>query len=114
MDNSGLVIYLLIIGAVWFVVWGRNSELRYQAQYGFNADASVSIAREPTDCDFLSAPLGSKDCHYEKVVAVEMYTKDVKTGRPIVSYDEGKTWNWNDGGPTYKTLVDVSWRKVSP
>jgi hypothetical protein len=39
----------------------------YALQNGVDPDR-VTIMPEPHDCDFTKAPLGDKECHYEKVV----------------------------------------------
>jgi len=108
-----LLVVALIVGGVWFGIWGRHTELRYAIEH--SADLSqVTVERQPKDCDFLHAPLGLKDCHYEKEVTVVRHALDVETSRPIVSYDDGKTWNWEDGGPGKGVSVYVSWLKESP
>jgi hypothetical protein len=66
-------------------------------EYALAYDAAtkdVFVAPQPSDCDFLHAPIGSKDCHYEKLVEVTRYSSDTQSGQPIVSYDDGKSWNW--------------------
>jgi len=71
-------------------------------------DAVYVIERQPHDCEFLSAPLGAKHCHYDKVVA----TVRVRTGQSgrEVSYDEGKSWS--PVVPSARAAVYVSWSKV--
>jgi hypothetical protein len=75
------------------------------------------------------APLGEKDCHYNKVVQglnaqglvvtgdnAPRYGHDTQTGQPIVSYDEGKTWDWLGEGlqvDLHVTKVEISWTKVT-
>ena len=73
----------------------------------------IHIAPKPGDCDFLHAPIGLKGCHYEKSVQVMRYSKDVQTGQPIVSYDDGKTWNLlPEGEKPGSVQVYVDWLKV--
>jgi hypothetical protein len=91
--------------------WVSDTKLRYAVQYGINTD-QVTIATEPADCDFMHAPLGQKDCHYEKTVLVIKRGTDTKSSRPIISYDEGRTWNWDDGDTAPRgTSVSVFWVK---
>lgn len=116
MDNEGVVFWgvaALVAGGIWFAIWGRHMPLRYEIQYS-TSSGLVTVERKPPDCDFMHAPLGDKDCHFEKVVSVVMYAPDTQTRRPIVSYDEGKHWAWNDGGPVSGARVYVTWRRESP
>jgi len=56
---------LAVIG--WFVM-PVNSAVRYAIVYNVGRD-KVFVAPRPHDCDWLSAPLGDKHCHYSPVVA---------------------------------------------
>jgi hypothetical protein len=104
--------YFAGMALLWFLVWGRHMPIRYQAQYSTSSD-KVLVQKKPKDCEFLTAPLGSKNCDYEKVVMTEKSGADPGTGRPVISTDGGKTWRWNDGGPTKTdTYVFVTWEKV--
>lgn len=81
----------------------------YSIQYGV-PDSSVTILKKPHTCDFLSAPIGEKGCHYEPdVTAVRTGTDRV--GKAIVSFDDGVTWV-DDCVPPTKTNVRVTWKKV--
>jgi hypothetical protein len=107
----GLVIFGLVglVGDAW------NSKFMLAARYGAPT-ANITIEDEPHDCDFMRAPLGEKGCSYSKRVtsSTVTYGHDTNTNRPIVSYDDGKTWSWSDG---YTGLfgqsryVVVSWEK---
>jgi hypothetical protein len=76
--------------------------------------SNIFYPPKPPDCDFLHAPLGRKECHYKAVVeafnasgvqiagdGAPKYSRDVKTNKPIISWDGGKTWEWtsNDTDP---------------
>jgi hypothetical protein len=103
------------IGLCFFIFilwdWVANSKLRYAFQYNVNME-QVSLEPEPKDCDFMHAPLGQKDCRYEKFVQVVKRSNDTKNSRPIISFDGGKTWNWDDGDPAPRgTNVNISWFK---
>lgn len=96
-------------------VWGNSRQLHVDA--------------EPKDCDFLHAPLGSKSCHYEADVNAynaegilvagdhaPEFGHDSKTGKPIVSWNGGKTWEWMttaDVPNTNVTRVVISWVRVT-
>jgi len=106
---------LLPYGVAVLVAWlwlgdGWHSPLRYSIQYGVPL-SEISKPEKPHDCDFLTAPLGIKNCRYdlhEQIVKTAMST----TGVPIVSYDEGKTWAFNNGSPPVKPQVILMWEKI--
>lgn len=97
--------------------------LWYSIEYGV-AEVDVHTSARPYDCDFLTAPLGSKDCWYKKQVQVfnadgvlvagdnaPTYKWDYKTGEPIVSYDGGKTWESAPISDLKPKSVVVYWTK---
>jgi hypothetical protein len=130
-DFTGLVWLVLIWLAV--VTWVPdlwNTKFRYALWYGVNAD-QVTIEKKPTDCSFFRAPMGGKDCHYDRQVSTVRVGTNQWGGQSI-SYDEGKNWTQtaknqngdtivsNDGGkswstefvpPITKPEVVVSWEK---
>ena len=107
-----LFILALLAFGVWFGIWGKDSALRYSVQYKTDRDR-VTVDRKPTDCDFMHAPLGRKDCHYVKRVFVANHSRNSE-GQPIVSYDDGKTWYLNPGGYDQGVSVSVEWVKQTP
>jgi hypothetical protein len=62
------------------------SRVRYAVDYD-----RVHFKPKPHDCAFLSAPLGSKNCHWDKIVEVVMWRQS-PPGASQRSYDGGKTW----------------------
>jgi hypothetical protein len=98
-------------GAAW------HSKMRYATQYSV-PETSVTVADKPHDCAFLASPLGEKYCHHERVVTVGVvwHSRDTNSNRPIVSYDDGKTWAWTEpdyAGPFERHVdVYVGWNKV--
>jgi hypothetical protein len=76
----------------------------------------------------MTAPLGSKRCHYKKSVAAfnatdlmvdgddaPRYGVDAHTQKPIVSFDNGKTWDLVPNGVAVDRKVKkvlVIWVKV--
>ncbi len=90
------------------------SESRWAYALRYDTDSSrVQVAPRPGDCDWDYAPLGRKGCHYEKEVSVTRYSTDAKTGKSIVTYDDGKTWDWlPEGEKPERAQVYVTWRKV--
>jgi hypothetical protein len=104
-DDSWSFGLVFMLGFGWFG-WLDESELRFRLQYGDD----VSVAAKPHDCDFFGAPLGNKYCSYEPHAQIVMYSQD--KGEAIISYDEGKTWAWNPGGPTEnKRITFIDWIK---
>jgi hypothetical protein len=43
------------------------------------------VANKPADCDYLTVPVRRKNCEYRKQILVEAYSRDVASGRPVVS-----------------------------
>jgi hypothetical protein len=69
----------------------------------------VFVSPQPHDCEWETAPLGSKHCHYDP--AVQTIRASVsKNGQLIVSYDEGKTWQIASGDE--QPAIYVTWQKV--
>jgi hypothetical protein len=115
-----------VVPSLWYGSW--TNALWYGLQYGV-APASVHTSDKPSDCDWSRSPLGNKGCYYKAVVSAfnaagdlvrgdgaPKYGKDNKTGKPIISYDDGKTWAWSYADATpdlgVKT-VRVEWIKVN-
>jgi hypothetical protein len=94
--------------AYWAIYAAWHSNFAYSVRYSVSYD-QVTQQKKPHNCEFLSAPIGDKNCHYDpEVQSVRTATSDL--GTPIMSYDDGKTWvpnEWN-----VKPGVSVSWVKV--
>jgi hypothetical protein len=108
-------------GGIAFVDYLSRARWANKILYGvwYSVDSGQVIQPEdkpPTDCDFLRAPIGLKGCHYDKTATYEhiITRNDTNTNRPIVSYDEGKTWSWNDGDhpASPSKVVYVHWQKI--
>jgi hypothetical protein len=113
-DSEGLVGVIIFLGIVAWLAWSwfSDTKWRYALQYGIDND-QVTIGDRPHDCDFMHAPLGDKGCRYDKVVYVVKRSKDPKTSRPMISYDDGKTWDWNDGDLSPSgTSINIGWNRV--
>lgn len=89
---AGPMLVLLIVWA--FYSFGyllpADWKVRYVAMYEVSAN-KVFIADKPKLCDWGHAPIGDKSCHYEPVVNLTRWANST-AGKPIVSYDNGKTW----------------------
>jgi hypothetical protein len=90
--NWGCVFWAVVVS--WFVGSGGtdawHSKLRYSIQYDVPYD-KVTKPNKPHDCDWLKAPIGDKECHYEIRVYTVRTAADTR-GNAIISYDEGATW----------------------
>jgi hypothetical protein len=88
--------------------------------------SKVEVENKPKDCDFMHAPVGRKECHYEAEAtafnaAGQVIDHRVKfsrdtNGKPIISLDDGKTWVWDDGTEIRDRRiksVSVTWSKVA-
>lgn len=88
------------------------SELATRWRYSLDDDlknAEYVMPTRPHDCEFMTAPLGEKHCHYNKEVATVRVRKAQSGGR-VISYDEGKTWEL--AVAVTRSTVLVSWRKI--
>jgi hypothetical protein len=110
---SSLFYGLLLYFFCWLLWHGvMDSKFRYALQYGTSAEL-VTVAKRQRGCDFMFAPVGDKGCEYEKTVVVVQRGTDNQTQRRTISYDEGKTWNWDDGDTQpVGTVVTVDWNKT--
>jgi hypothetical protein len=102
----GVFVAAIIIPEIISTVW--HSKWRYAFQYGVPY-SRVAKTEKPHDCAFMKAPIGDKECHYDIQVTYVRTSTDVRTGKPIVSYDDGKNWSWDDESNPTKPSVDVSW-----
>jgi hypothetical protein len=128
--NDGWLGFLFILGLLaWFLVpesWTNG--VWYGVRYGVNYD-QVHTSDKPSDCDWSRSPLGNKGCRFKRIVKAynkagevvggddaPRYSLDDNMGKPIVSYDQGKTWAWWPApftpDPKIKT-VEVRWIKVT-
>lgn len=91
---------------------------KYASRYGVSVE-EVSLQEKPTSCDWWHAPIGDKGCHYDVVVRITRWNRSTD-GKPIVSHDDGKTWQLltpDELTPkaalkTPSALVEVRWRKI--
>lgn len=128
----GVLIVVVLFGWLFDAAW------LYKSFYVLNDDVSwdrVYIEKKPHDCEFMTAPFGAKNCHYEKAVTIIKWATRNGDGFPIRSFDDGKTWEAhipgkcesdpsldcpnvydppNNVAPKYITVtgVSISWKKV--
>ena len=126
---AGLVKLAIVGYVIWLLLPGRWTDpVKYALIYSVD-DSKVTYAEKPKDCDFIHAPLGDKACHYDKIVRGYNSTGDCVAGvgapkfststlnKPIVSYDDGKSWHLIPEGephPDTKVVkVEIDWAKVN-
>jgi hypothetical protein len=131
MDDDVGCAWLMPLGVFVWAIWPGsgdhwNDNLWWSVKYGVPY-GQVRMNSKPADCNFLQAPLGIKGCSFAPRVTAynaagvvvggdnsPKYGHDTKTGRPIVSLDNGRTWERYDypmPDLTTKT-VEVRWTKV--
>ena len=84
-ESSGLSIlwFLLFCWGAWGVLsdaW--HSKARYSMQYNVDSD-HVFVNDEPTDCNFMRAPLGTKGCHYDRIVQTRFIRTRTASTMPL-------------------------------
>jgi len=109
---------------VWMVVayWlirlgylGWYHEYRFAFWYD-TPIAQVFKEKEPHDCEWIAAPLGDKNCHYDAVVStvrVRVRVSDLAKPGQEVSYDEGATWVPDESVPPAAKAVYLMWKKIA-
>lgn len=129
-DDGGCLFLVMAVGVGLFLYsdssWSNSLWYSFKYDVGFD---DVQTETKPKDCDFMQAPLGLKGCSYKVHVRVynadkisiagenpPTFGKDV-SGKPIISYDGGKNWNWyvgtNVADPSKAKSVSVYWLKES-
>jgi len=126
---SGLIGWIVFAVIVWFTLPASWTDpFVYSTEYSINSD-QVHRNNKPSDCDFMHAPLGDKGCHYKKTVTAynaaeypvagdnaPKYDKNTY-GNPIISYDDGKTWQvWPADTPVPDSKVksvEIDWVRVA-
>jgi len=90
-DPTGCLIVIFVAAIAWAWLPANTLTKAWQAFSNGTPYSHVQIADRPHDCDFLTAPLGSKNCHYKKAISKVMWATS-SAGYPIRSLDEGTTW----------------------
>ena len=92
---------LFIAGIIGFFYW--ISPLWYAVEYQVSP-RKVEIAAQPSDCDSMHAPLGSKACHYKANVTAYNAAGEVVSDNGVPRQVAGRD-------PIVQFVV-VSWTKV--
>ena len=106
-----VVLALLYVAGGYFAEW-MFPESEWATKWRYNLDSDLTDAvyvmeKPPHNCEFLSAPIGDKHCHYDKVVHV-VRVRDGPSGREV-SYDGN---SWSPAEPGVRATVYISWNKV--
>jgi hypothetical protein len=126
-DESGCAYWIVAVVGFFYIFAPASwtNAVWYAVEYKVSL-GHVHTDAKPNDCDFIHAPLGDKGCSYKAYVKAynaggalvggedaPKYGHDTKTGRPIISYDGGKTWDWYaaDFPDPKVATVEVFWRK---
>jgi len=73
----------LAIGVVHLYLWLTPASFLLKRQYGLQS-SHVLAEKVPTGCDFMSAPLGKKNCRYEQQVTLLDSQGDVIGGDVVM------------------------------
>ena len=92
----------------WYILQYSNRPPKFLGQLSVCAE-DISVDKKPHDCDWETAPLGGKNCHYEEQTAETIIALSTDRRR-IVSYDGGKSWFW--AAPGDRPHVSISWVRI--
>lgn len=110
-ESVGLFFLGIGILAIWLIFFdGWHSKLRYSIEYSIPYD-QVKIDQKAHDCEWETAPIGNKNCHYEAEV-MTVHTSISTENKQIYSYDEGKTWLFNEAVSPAKPSATIYWKKI--
>lgn len=96
---------------------------RYALQYELSDTDKVTMEKKPHNCEWGSAPIGDKHCHYDPFVRALNIGNEVVGGTGVkwrfegntrkISFDDGATWEPlnNVRGMKAETVL-VTWNKV--
>jgi hypothetical protein len=114
-----LFVLSITIFALWWLV-PDTWRIKYALQYNVQTE-DVDIEHQPYNCDWDTAPIGNKHCHYGKMVNVVNKQNQVVDGTNVrlgaygatISFDGGQTWVNNPAEDNTKAFkVYVGWQKV--
>src|SRR5260370_24695247 len=105
------------IAILFFATSAWHSKWRYVAQYQLSPQ-KVKVVKEPHDCDFMYALMGTKLCEYNQKVSTVRWGRAPSNGQAVLSTDDGNTWapftpELGVEVPSSSTLeeVNVYWEK---
>jgi hypothetical protein len=121
----GLIAAVAMLFGIWYLItitaifWFGYYTPWWLHSYTGVAASHIRIFNKPHDCEYDTAPLGNKWCHYEPDLQITLGAVDPDTKRPLVSYDYGP-WQWvtlPPGSDPYQwaeqtSQVTVTWKRV--
>jgi hypothetical protein len=96
----------IVLAAAWAIFGPTEDQLmsKYDLKVGH-----VQVAKKPNDCKFQAAPLGQKNCHYEKRVVLLNHTGEIIGGDEVTANGKHVVTR-----PTAKVVdVYVDWVKIN-
>jgi hypothetical protein len=82
-SSNKIVGWLVLVAMLWLLAHidacGDVQREYYRTLYG-NSSSNVLITAQPHDCEFMTAPLGEKNCHYEKTIEFDKSSDTVYVG----------------------------------
>jgi hypothetical protein len=126
-DLTKLIITSLVclfgMGITIFILWWFLPDtwrIKYAVQYNVHTE-DVEIEHQPYNCDWDTAPIGKKHCHYERMVRVVNKQNQLVDGTNVrlgangatISFDGGQTWVNNPAEDNTKAFkVYVGWQTI--
>lgn len=113
---SKILLAVLVVGVLPPLFQYGTTRCWYSLYYAVDPE-HVTVGHKPHNCDYDWAPVGNKGCRYNKEVTT-IRTARTAYGADVMSYDEGKTWQFTHetGGTTQVDAhtisvasVDISW-----
>jgi hypothetical protein len=90
-SNDSVVIFWLIVVfglSSWWTVRDSNwfATLYAKSKYNVASEKIEISGKKPHDCDFMTAPIGSKHCSYKREYLVEWLTLSTDNPRRPITY----------------------------
>jgi hypothetical protein len=88
-DSIGCLFYAAVLGfIVWLVVRDTDwaTKMCASTHYSIRVNQVEIASKRPHDCDFMSAPLGSKHCSYERIYEAEWIIQSTDNPPKPISY----------------------------
>jgi hypothetical protein len=92
-----------------------HSKPRYFVQYGRWAGwhyKHLTTDKLPNDCEWFTAPIGNKKCHYQANVKISYRGTDEVTGESVPDFGDPLRPNFNkEHAHVYEPIVRIGWEK---
>lgn len=101
-----LVVIMIVMAGAWAIFGPIEDQL--MSKYSLQVE-HVQVAKKPNDCKFETAPLGQKNCHYEKRVVLLNHAGEIIGGDEVTANGKHVVTK-----PTGKVVdVYVNWVKIN-